>query len=157
MRPNTEEKADAGAGTHLGSDRRQIATILGLVLAVSFLHYGTTTTLPLLHDVYRRLYYIPVGLAAVWFGVRGAVVTSAAVAVLYAPHILLHWQHMGREIANQFMEIAQYFAFSTLIGLFAGRERRHRLRSEEIAGKLEDSYRARRRPVAILEIEGSWC
>ena len=138
-----------------GNARLQIFTITVLVLAVSMLHYETVTTLPLLHDVYRRLYYIPVGLAAVWFGVRGGVVASVAVAVFYAPHILLHWQHLGREIANQFMEIAQYFAFSSLIGLFAGRERRHRLRSEEIAGQLEDSYlELRRQADMILEIEG---
>ncbi len=138
-----------------GNSRRQIITVVLLVLAVSVLHYETVTTLPLLHDVYRRLYYLPVGLAAVWFGVRGGLVVSAAVAVLYAPHILLHWQHMGREIANQFMEIAQYFAFSALIGHFAGRERRYRLHSEEIAAKLEDSYQELRRQAdMILEIEG---
>ena len=77
------------------------------------------------------------------------------VAALYAPHIMLHWQHVGRELANQFMEIAQYFAFSALIGHFAGRERRYRLRSEEIAEKLEDSYQELRRQAdMILEIEG---
>jgi len=53
------------------------------------------------------------------------------------------------------MEILQYFAFSALIGHFAGRERRHRLRSEEIAEKLEDSYQELRRQAdMILEIEG---
>ncbi|MHB8834223.1 MAG: two-component system sensor histidine kinase NtrB [Candidatus Methylomirabilia bacterium] len=138
-----------------GSFRRQLVTVVLLVLAVSALHYETVTTLPLLHDVYRRLYYIPVGLAAVWFGVRGGLVASAAVAALYAPHILLHWQHMGREIANQFMEIVQYFAFSALIGHFADQERRHRRHSEEIAEKLEDSYQELRRQAdMILEIEG---
>ena len=138
-----------------GNAGRQITTVALLVLAVSVMHYETVTTLPLLHDVYRRLYYIPVGLAAVWFGVRGGVIASAVVAVLYAPHILLHWQHVGREIANQFMEIVQYFAFSALIGHFAGRERRYRLRSEETAEKLEDSYQELRRQAdMILEIEG---
>jgi signal transduction histidine kinase len=126
-----------------------------LVLAVSVLHYGTVTTIPLLHDFYRRLYYIPVGLAAVWFGVRGGLLASAAVAVLYTPHILLGWHHVSRELANQFMEIAVYFAFSALIGHFAGRERRYRLRSEETAEKLEKSYRELRRQAdMILEIEG---
>lgn len=148
-------RGDLSSSAGPGNAAYQISTIALLVLAVSLLHYGTVTTLPLLHDVYRRLYYIPVGLAAVWFGVRGGVVAAAAVAVFYAPHIMLHWQHVGREIANQFMEIAQYFAFSTLIGHFAGRERRFRLRSEEIAGQLEDSYQELRRQAdMILEIEG---
>jgi signal transduction histidine kinase len=150
IRENVPPAADGS-----GNARRQIATVVLLVLAVSVLHYATVTSIPLLHDVYRRLYYIPVGLAAVWFGVRGGVVTSALVAVLYAPHIMLHWQHVGREIANQFMEILQYFAFSALIGHFAGRERRYRLRSEETAEKLEDSYQELRRQAdMILEIEG---
>ena len=72
------QQNDPLASVGPGNARRQIVTVVLLVLAVSVLHYGTVTSMPLLHDVYRRLYYIPVGLAAVWFGVRGGLVTSAA-------------------------------------------------------------------------------
>jgi len=138
-----------------GSARRQLATVVGLALGISILHYTTVTTLPLLHDFYRRLYYIPVGLAAVWFGVRGGLLAATLVAALYVPHILLDWHHLGRELANQFMEIAVYFGFSALIGHFAARERRYRLRCEETAEKLDTSYRELRRQAdLILEIEG---
>lgn len=138
-----------------GSARRQVATVVGLALGISILHYGTVTTLPLLHDFYRRLYYIPVGLAGVWFGVRGGILAATLVASLYVPHILLDWHHMSRELANQFMEITVYFGFAALIGHFAGRERRFRLRCEETAEKLERSYRELRRQAdMILEIEG---
>lgn len=138
-----------------GNTRRQVATVIGLALGISFLHYATVTTIPLLHDFYRRLYYIPVGLAAVWFGVRGGLFASMLVAALYVPHILLDWHHMGRELANQFMEIAVYFGFSALIGHFAARERRYRMASEETAEKLDKSYRELREQAdLILEIEG---
>lgn len=138
-----------------GSARRQVATVVGLALGISILHYGTVTTLPLLHDFYRRLYYIPVGLAGVWFGVRGGILAATLVAALYVPHILLDWHHMSRELANQFMEITVYFGFAALIGHFAGREKRFRLRCEETAEKLERSYRELRRQAdMILEIEG---
>src|SRR5512145_2108910 len=138
-----------------GDNRRKALVIVFLVLIVSFLHYGTQTSLPLLHDFYRRLYYIPVGLAAVWFGVRGGLLASTLVAALFVPHILLDWHHMSRELANQFMEITVYFGFSALIGHFAGREKRYRLRCEETAEKLEKSYRELRRQAdLILEIEG---
>jgi signal transduction histidine kinase len=143
------------AGHGAGNTRRQIVTVIGLALGISFLHYATVTTLPLLHDFYRRLYYIPVGLAAVWFGVRGGILASTLVAALYVPHILLDWHHMSRELANQFMEITVYFGFSALIGLFAGREKRYRERSEETAEKLEKSYRELRQQAdMILAIEG---
>lgn len=134
---------------------RKALTLALLVGAVSVLHYGTRTTLPLLHDLYRRLYYIPVGLSAVWFGVRGGVWVSLVVAALYVPHILLDWHHAGRELANQFMEIALYFIFSGLIGHFAEREKRFRIRWQEAAEKLERSYQQLKGQAdLILEIEG---
>ena len=48
-----------------------IATVVLLVLAVSVLHYATVTSIPLLHDVYRRLYYLPRGVGRRLVGVRG--------------------------------------------------------------------------------------
>jgi signal transduction histidine kinase len=134
---------------------RKALTLALLVCAVSVLHYGTRTTLPLLHDLYRRLYYIPVGLAAVWFGASGGLWVSGAVAALYVPHILMDWHHAGRELANQFMEIALYFAFSGLIGHFAEQEKRFRIRWQEAAEKLERSYQELRGQAdLILDIEG---
>jgi len=132
----------------------KVLTVALLVVAVTLLHYGTQTTRPVLHDVYRRLYYLPVGLAAVWFGVRGGVLVSGAVSLAYAPHIVLQWHHVEREVWNQFMEVALYFVFSGVTGYFADRERRFRLRSQEAAGKLSRSYRELRRQAdQILEIE----
>lgn len=134
---------------------RRVLTLAAMVAVISLLHYGTRTTLPLLHDVYRRLYYIPVGLGAVWFGARGGLWVSSAVAALYAPHILLDWHHAGRELANQFMEIALYFMFSGLIGHFSDQERRFRVRWQEAAEKLDRSYQELRGQAdLILEIEG---
>jgi len=139
-------------------DRREfylkVLTVALLVAAVSLLHYGTQTTRPVLHDVYRRLYYLPVGLAAVWFGVRGGVIVSGVVALAYAPHIVLQWHHVEREVWNQFMEVGLYFVFSGVTGYFADRERKFRFRSQEAAGKLSRSYRELRRQAdQILEIE----
>jgi signal transduction histidine kinase len=133
----------------------RVLAILVLVLAVSLLHYQTRTTLPLLHDLYRRLYYIPVGLAAVWFGSRGGLKVSFLVAALYLPHIMMDWHHVGRELANQLMEIALYFVFSGLIGHYADQERKFRQSWQETAEKLDRSYRELRKQAdQILEIEG---
>jgi len=133
---------------------RKLIAIAILVVAVSLLHYGTQTTRPLLHDVYRRLYYIPVGLSAVWFGVRGGFAVSVAVALAYVPHIVLDWHHLEREVLNQFMEVGFYFAFSLVTGYFADRQKRLRVRVEEAAQKLDRSYKdLKRQADMILEIE----
>jgi two-component system sensor histidine kinase HydH len=129
-------------------------TVALLIAVVSALHYGTQTSLPLLHDVYRRLYYIPVGLAAVWLGVAGGLTASAAVALAYLPHIFLDWHHAHRELVNQLMEIGLYFLVSGVTGYFADRERRFRRSWQEAAENLERSYaELRRQADTMLEIE----
>jgi signal transduction histidine kinase len=115
-------------------------SIVVAILAISSLHYATEPSQALLHDVYRRLYYIPVALGAVWFGLRGGVAVSFAVALIYIPHIAMVWNDMGRELANRSMEVILFFAFATIIGYFADRERRFRLGWKQSAMKLERSY-----------------
>ncbi|MDW7710608.1 MAG: ATP-binding protein [Deferrisomatales bacterium] len=132
----------------------KVAAVVVAILAVSFLHYATQTGKPVLHDLYRRLYYVPVGLGAVWFGLRGGVLAAAAVGLAYGPHILLHWQHESREVINQSMEVVFYFAFSGVIGYFADQERRLRVRCQSAALRLDRSYKQLRRQAdLILEIE----
>jgi signal transduction histidine kinase len=114
------------------------AAIVIPVLGISALHYGTRTTLPLLHDTFRKLYYFPVGLAAVAFGLRGAMLTATAVALLYAPHIAMAWNDMGRELANRVMEVVLYFAFSGFLGHFSDREQRLRIEVERAYAKLRE-------------------
>ncbi|MBI5446732.1 MAG: sensor histidine kinase [Deltaproteobacteria bacterium] len=129
-------------------------TVILLVLLISVLHYGTQTTVPLLHDLYRRLYYVPAGLAAIWFGARGGFWVSLTIASLYAPHILMDWHHAQRELANQFMEIGLYFVFSGLLGYFAEREHRFRVECQQAAERLDRSYRQLRTQAdQMLEIE----
>jgi len=75
--------------------RLAAAGVVTLTLAVSVAHYLTPPTHPLLHNIFQRLYYLPLLLACASFGVRGGLLTAAVIAVLYTPHILLHWGHGG--------------------------------------------------------------
>ncbi len=153
------DEEGAGAKKEFMDSRRElhlrIATVALLVLGVSLLHYGTTTSRPLLHDVYRRLYYIPVGLSAVWFGLRGGLAVSGVVALIYMPHILLFWNDMGRELWNRVMEVGLYFVFSGITGYFADRDRGHRHRlqaAHDRLGRLYEELRAQ--ADTLLQVEG---
>jgi len=135
--------------------RYRLFTLVAMVLAVSLLHYGTHTDRPLLHDVYRRLYYLPVGLAAVWFGLRGGVAVAVAVAAVYVPHIALQWGWQRREVVNQVLEVAVFFLFAGVTGYFADLESKYRRRWQQAAEGLEKSYaQLRRQADQVLEIEG---
>ncbi len=132
----------------------KVAAVGLMVFAVSLLHYGTTTTRPLLHDVYRRLYYIPVGLSAVWFGLRGGLTVSGVIALLYTPHIVLFWNDMGRELWNRIMEVTLYFVFAGVTGYFADRDRRYRRHLQQAHDRLERSYdELRRQADTLLQVE----
>ena len=49
------------------------------------LHYFTIHQRVFRHAVYRILFYLPLVLGSFWFGLRGAVSVSVAVAILYLP------------------------------------------------------------------------
>ncbi len=132
----------------------KVSAVAVLVFGVSLLHYGTTTARPLLHDVYRRLYYIPVGLAAVWFGLRGGLAVSGVVAAIYVPHIIIYWNDMGRELWNRVMEVGLYFVFSGLVGFFTDRDRAYRRRLQMANERLERSYdELRRQADTLFQVE----
>ena len=50
--------------------------LLFLVLLIGFLHFFTPGHLMLYHGIYRRLSYIPIALAGIWFGLRGGILIA---------------------------------------------------------------------------------
>jgi hypothetical protein len=61
------------------------------VLVISALHYLASTHTILVHEILRRLYYVPIVIAATRFGIQGGLATSLLASALYLPHIVLAW------------------------------------------------------------------
>lgn len=111
------------------------------ILAISLFHYFTPLHLHHIHDIFQRLYYLPIILAALWFGLRGGVLTAVAVSIVYAPHILYQW---GGELTvemEKYLEILLYNVVGCLTGILAQRERERREELQRSAVGLEESYR----------------
>jgi thiamine transporter ThiT len=53
------------------------------------LKWETDAQLVPYHAIYRSLYYIPIAVAAVHWGLRGGMVTAVVICVLYIPHTLI--------------------------------------------------------------------
>jgi signal transduction histidine kinase len=130
-------------------------TILGLLIAaISALHYMTATDHTHIHDVYRRLYFIPVILGGIWFGLRGGFSTALLVSVTYAPHVLFQWGRIPGNHPEQYLEILLYNVIGVITGLLSSREHSQRLRAEKAAERLADSYaKLREQADMIIEIE----
>jgi signal transduction histidine kinase len=111
------------------------------IIGISLLHYLTPLHLPMLHDIFQRLYYIPIIFAAFWFGVRGGLVSSIIVSALYAPHVLFQWGvHPTLEL-EKFLEIVLYNVVGGITGFLSQREQERREELQETARGLEESYR----------------
>jgi len=82
-----------------------IAVIAASSLLFTYLHYSTTSEAHSLHDIYRELYYIPVFLGALVFGLRGAILSFLLGSVLYAPSIYLSWTERPALEANKFLHL----------------------------------------------------
>jgi len=132
----------------------RIGIILTLIIAISLLHYLTPLHLPYLHDIFQRLYYFPIILAALWFGFRGGLACSLVVSIAYAPHILLQW---GGELVveiEKYLEIVIYNIVGGVTGLLSQRERERSAELQKTAAGLEESYhQLQRQSERIIAIE----
>jgi len=133
----------------------RLSLIIAFVVGVSLLHYFTPLNLPMLHDIYQRLYYIPIILAAFWFGLRGGIACALAVSIVYAPHILFQWGgHLAMEM-EKYLEIVLYNVVGGVTGFLSHKEETRRRELQQIATGLEESYKKLQAQAdMIIEIEG---
>lgn len=110
------------------------------IIGISLLHYLTPLQFPYLHDIFQRLYYLPIILAALWFGFRGGLLCSVMVSIAYAPHLLFQWGgHLTMEM-EKYLEILMYNIIGAVTGLLSQRERERTVELQKTAQGLEESY-----------------
>ena len=119
----------------------RMALLGAAVIGISLLHYLTPLHRPLLHDIFQRLYYLPIILAAFWFGLRGGLAASVVVSVMYAPHVLFQWGGGPSLELEKFLEILLYNVVGGVTGFLSQREEERRQQLEVTARGLEESYR----------------
>jgi len=115
-------------------------SILALIFIVSIFHYKTGTEHRYLHEIYQRAYYIPILLAAYWYGPLRGVFAAILTSILYAWHIHADWTQFPDYSFNQYAEIVLYNALALIIGFLAKKDRRHRLMLEKTSQELSDAY-----------------
>jgi len=91
-------------------------------------HYLTPPEFMLWHNIFQRLYYLPIVYAAVSFGWTGGLAAALASALCYIPHILLTWAHTHYSM-TQYAEIVLFFLVGAVTGVLSDRERK---REEEL-------------------------
>jgi len=129
----------------------RLLTIIGGIIGISLLHYFTPLSEPVLHDIFQRLYYLPIILAAFWFGLKGGIGTAVIVSIVYAPHILFQWGGLEME---KYLEILIYNLVGGVTGFLSQMETHSRKQMERTAAGLEESYQAlQQQSELIIRIE----
>ncbi len=118
----------------------QLLLIYGSIVIISGFHYYTSTGYHYFHDIYRRLYYIPIIFAAFLYGVQGAVICSVCISLIYAPHAFWHATHLDPAgTMEKGLEILLYNVVAIVTGVLAAREKREQERHRHTARHLEKS------------------
>jgi len=113
----------------------KISLIAVLIGGILILHYTTIHAQVFRHAVYRMLFYLPLVLGSFWFGLRGAVLVSAAVTLFYLPYGIYRWRSFSHDF-NLLLEGALYVCIALVLGYLSEREKREqaaRLEAERLA------------------------
>jgi two-component system, NtrC family, sensor histidine kinase HydH len=117
---------------------RILATGLGILIA-SVLHYLTPHPQLLLHNLFQKLYYLPIVYAALSFGWRGGLAAAVVSTICYIPHILT-WRHHPEYAMSQYAELILFFLVGVITGVLADQGRKRREQLEATTTKLEKVY-----------------
>ncbi|MGE5418403.1 MAG: ATP-binding protein [Acidobacteriota bacterium] len=109
------------------SDSQWMLAIVLFIVIITAAHYLAMNGAMGVHEILRRLYYIPIILGAYRFGIKGGVVTSIVCGVAYAPHLLLYMGTPELTVVNQLMEIGLFVIIGAITGILAETEQKQRM------------------------------
>ncbi len=107
-----------------------IGLSLVLVVAVMTVHYWTDTHEVALHNVYRRLVYIPIVIGAFAAGLRGGLLVALTATVAYIPHAFLMSHGDPAPTIDKSMEILLYLGIGGLTGYLVDHQKKVRRKLE---------------------------
>lgn len=116
-------------------------TIGLIIVLITVLHFLTPLDQVVWHEIYQRLYYIPIIAAALLYGLRGGLAASIFTTVVYSPHIFLHWQHGHFDYSiNQYAEIVIFNLVGGVMGALGDRLKQAREKAEKNAAERQKAY-----------------
>lgn len=127
------------------ANRSKIIILAGLTALTVAIHYGWVFQpifghLHWIHALHGRFCYIPIVVAASWFGLRGGLYSATVISVLVLPYILGSMGVSG-DLAGELVEIIFYYFIALLIGGLVDREFISRRKQQEAQLQVERSQK----------------
>jgi signal transduction histidine kinase len=105
-------------------------------VGITALIYATQITDLPYHIFYREIYFLPIILGGLWFGLRRALFISFSISLLYMPFVILHWQGLSPSDVDRIMEIFLFNIDAFILGFLRDRqliEQERNLKLERLA------------------------
>jgi len=116
-------------------------SIFGVMLFITISHYLTPPQFYLSHEILERLYYLPIVIAALFFGWAGGLLAAGCASLCYAPFIVLFSHDSPQVMAGRYAEIVVFIAVGVLTGALADRERKRRRELQRATDQLSETNR----------------
>ncbi|MEO8052055.1 MAG: ATP-binding protein [Acidobacteriota bacterium] len=116
-------------------------SIFGVMLLVTISHYLTPAQFYLSHEILERLYYLPIVIAALYFGWVGGLLAAGCAGLCYAPFIFLFSHDSPQVTAGRYAEIIVFLAVGALTGALSDRERKRRRELQRATDQLSETHR----------------
>jgi two-component system, NtrC family, sensor histidine kinase HydH len=95
----------------------------GGIVVVSLLQHLTQRQEKYYHLFYRELYFLPLIAAGIWFGLRGAILSSLGITFSYLPIIWREWQGFSSSDFDRILQIIILNILAVILGLISDREK----------------------------------
>ncbi len=121
-------------------DLFQMGVVCVALCVITIVHYAASVKEVFWHEIFQRAYYLPIIVAALWYGLRGGLLAAGLAAVLYLPHVVMAWHGFPSYQFNQYSEVVLFFVFGGLTGVLADQQKRQREKLQETAQRLSQAY-----------------
>jgi two-component system, NtrC family, sensor histidine kinase HydH len=102
-----------------------------ITLFITYLHYSSVGAGHELHNIYRELYYIPVFLGALAYGLKGAALSYLLLFALYLPYVIMTWPGTLLNETNRLLPLLLQGLFAFIAGYLVDREKTQRTQVEK--------------------------
>lgn len=136
---------------YFGDARGQALLAAVSIAGLAVLHWLVPLSNVHLHSFLQHLVFVPIVLAGICLGWRGAILSTLFTGALLSPHILRTWRSHPVYAMDMVLELPVFGLAGLVAGLLAERERGQRARLEKTKGELEDVYRELQQNVESLK------
>ena len=137
--PMTTERTSARQILMHGSRWGAVAIAL-LILLLAGLSPLVPASDVTIHNVLHHLNFLPLMMAGMLFGWRGAAAAALLAGAVNAPLIVQHWVEWPLDAKDQVVELSIFSAAGLIAGYLSDRERAHRRNLEQTRQTLEHVY-----------------